>query len=116
MSVGRDDLRRREWHKVGATKEWHKVGATKAACVDATKAACVDATTAAYVDADKITKAAYVDVAGITLTKCGRTMMMRDTQTNFFFKTVKEDIMYRAISANDAVQNRTMTLSTSSKV
>ena len=52
MSVGRDDLRRREWHKVGATK---------AACVDAA-AACVDA-------------------AGMTLTECGRTMM-RETQTN----------------------------------
>ena len=34
-------LRRKEWHKVGATKEWHKVGETKAACVDAA-AACVD--------------------------------------------------------------------------
>ena len=36
----------------------------------------------AYVDADKITKAACVDAAGMTLTKCGRTMMMRETQTN----------------------------------
>ena len=36
----------------------------------------------AYVDADKITKAACVDAAGMTLTECGRTMMMRETQTN----------------------------------
>ena len=77
ISVGRADarnlmsrLRRKEWHKVGATKEWHKVGATKAAYVDATKAACVDATKAACVDA---TTAAYVDAAGITLKEGGRT-------------------------------------------
>ena len=64
---------------------------------------------AAYVDADEITNAACVDAAGMTLTECGRTRM-RETQTNFFFKAVKEDIMYRAISANDSVYNRTMTL------
>ena len=29
---------------------------------------------------------------------------------DFFFKAVKEDLMYRAISANDSVYNRTMTL------
>ena len=28
----------------------------------------------------------------------------------FFFKAVKKDIMYRAISAKDSVYNRTMTL------
>ena len=33
-------------------------------------------------DADKITKAACVVAAGMTLTECGRTMMMRETQTN----------------------------------
>ena len=37
---------------------------------------------AAYVDADENTKAACVDAAGMTLTKCGRTTMMRETQTN----------------------------------
>ena len=36
----------------------------------------------AYVDANTITKAACVDAAGMTLTECGRTMMMRETQTN----------------------------------
>ena len=35
----------------------------------------------AYVDADKITRAACVDAAGMTLTECGRTMM-RETQAN----------------------------------
>ena len=42
--------------------------------------------------------AAYVDAAG------------------FLFKAVKEDVMYKAIGTIGAVQNRTMTLSTSSKV
>ena len=78
ISVGRlgnlmSRQRRRNLHTIGHIV---MIGA-KAAYVDAG-----EIKRAAYVDADKITKAACVDAAGMTLTECGRTMMMRETQTN----------------------------------
>ena len=53
---------------VGCAQSIEPTEAEKIAQVGATKAACVD------------TAAAYVDVAGITLTEGGRTDQMRDIQ------------------------------------